>query len=233
MDYPSSELAAMDGANNYHGWILREFRPFLGHRVVEVGAGLGSFASHLLTTGPEILVLLEPARNLFPRLVERLGERPNVTLIPLQLHEAEAELRTMELETAVLVNVLEHVPEDVAVLRMLHSLLGRQGSLLLLVPALPWLFGTLDVAFGHERRYTLTELADKVTRAGFRVERLAYRNLPGVAAWFLAGKVLRRATLSPRSVAAYDRLVIPWLSRLEQIIPPPLGQSLLAIATKP
>lgn len=46
--YSGRELEAMDGASNYHRWILETFKPFLGQHLVEVGAGLGTFSEMLL-----------------------------------------------------------------------------------------------------------------------------------------------------------------------------------------
>ena len=107
-----------------------------------------------------------------------------------------------------------------------------RGDALLLVPALPRIYGSLDQAFGHYRRYTKTSLAGKLHVAGFRIIRLAYVNLLGIAGWFLTGRVLRRMTLQPRYVRWYDQWVIPWLSRLEERWEPPCGQSLIVIAQK-
>jgi hypothetical protein len=57
-------------------------------------------------------------------------------------------------------------------------------------------------------------------------------NFPGILSWFVAGRVLRKRTLSASDVRLYDRWVVPWVSRIEKVIPPPSGQSLLAIAER-
>jgi hypothetical protein len=64
--------------------------------------------------------------------------------------------------------VLEHIPDDVGSLRALHRMLQPGGRLVLLVPALPAIYGTLDEALGHVRRYTAGELRKKYRQAGFR-----------------------------------------------------------------
>ena len=106
------------------------------------------------------------------------------------------------------------------------------GDLLLLVPAVPAIYGTLDRAFDHYRRYTKSGLKSLLLGSGFRVEKLQYINLIGVVAWFVSGKVLRRRSLGRAQVLFYDRMIIPWLRRLESLVPPPIGQSLVAIARK-
>jgi hypothetical protein len=57
-------------------------------------------------------------------------------------------------------------------------------------------------------------------------------NFPGIAAWFMAGKVLKKTSIAPADAKAYDRLVVPWISRLEQLVPPPIGSNIIAIATR-
>ena len=107
------------------------------------------------------------------------------------------------------------------------------GSLLLLVPALPAIFGSLDRAFDHFRRYTRSGLRSSLVAAGFEIDTLHYLNMIGVAAWFVSGRVMRRTTLGRGQVRFYDRWIIPIVRRLESVIPAPIGQSVLAIARKP
>ncbi|HEY0017556.1 MAG TPA: class I SAM-dependent methyltransferase [Longimicrobium sp.] len=228
--YSGEELDALAGAVNYYRWIVRRFAPFLGRRVVEVGAGIGTFAEHLLHAVPSAqLTLVEPAANNYPHLRARFAGRPEVRTVQGYLGDAGA---PGSADSVVAVNVMEHVRDDAAFLADAHRLLAPGGHALLFVPALPALFGTLDEAFEHFRRYTRPVLTSALRTAGFRPLRVHYTNLPGVAAWWLSGKVLRRRTVSARDARIYDRWVIPWVSALEGVWTPPLGQSLVAIARK-
>src|SRR5487761_833880 len=81
--YSGTELDAMAEARNYCRWILDFFTPYLGKRVVEVGAGTGTFSQLLLSTGDlSELVLFEPGANLFPLLQRRFGNDPRVHFRP-------------------------------------------------------------------------------------------------------------------------------------------------------
>ena len=140
---------------------------------------------------------------------------------------------TLRADTIIAVNVLEHVEKDLEFLRAAHTGLVPGGKLLILVPALPAIFGSLDRAFDHYRRYTRPVLRSALVKAGFEIDDLYYLNGIGVAAWFVAGRVLGRTTLGRNQVRFYDRWVIPWLSRVEKIIHPPVGQSLFLIARRP
>jgi SAM-dependent methyltransferase len=233
--YSGTELDAMSGAESYYRWIIRHFAPFTGREILEVGAGVGTFASHLLAALPRAetvvqrLTLIEPASNLFPALQRRFRDNHQVTTLQGDLESCADSLRP---DTTILVNVLEHVKDDEGCLALLHRILQPGGHLLIFVPALPWLYGSLDAAFEHYRRYTRAELERKLRAAGFELRKSRFVNLPGVAAWWLSGKILRRKTLAPGAVRFYDRWVIrPW-SRCEDVWAPPLGQNLLAIARK-
>lgn len=230
--YPGTEFAALDHAANYYRWIIAHFEPALGPTVLEVGAGVGHFSDCLLRTGRvRRLFCVEPAENLIPALRARFAGRSEVEVIPGYLEDLGE--RRLDADAVACVNVLEHVGDDMALLRAMRRQLASGGRLLLFVPALPGLMGTLDEAFGHRRRYTRETLGAALRGAGFTIRRLRYFNLPGVVTWALAGKVLRRPTMFPRDVRLYDRLVVPWWRRVEDRLSPPIGQSLLAIAVRP
>jgi len=228
--YSGTELDAMAEARNYCRWILDFFSSYLGETVIEIGAGTGTFSRLLLNADRTAdLVLFEAAANLFPSLRKRFADDPRVHV---HLGSFEPSVLPAPVDSVVLVNVLEHVLDDAALLSQIQRSLRPGGSLLLFVPALEWNYGSLDKAFEHHRRYSKATLRKKLQDANFRIERMRYANLPGVAAWFFAGKVLRRKTLKPSDVRFYDRWIVPWCSRLESVLEPPMGQSLMAVAVK-
>jgi SAM-dependent methyltransferase len=228
--YSGEELDSLGEMRNYHAWIAGRFAPYLGARIVEAGAGIGTFAEHLLAAAPDARVtLVEPAANNYPHLLARFAGRPGVRTLPGYLDEAGEDGSA---DSVVAVNVMEHVRDDDAFLRTAHRLLAPGGHVLLFVPALPALFGTLDRAFEHFRRYTRRELEARLRGAGLQPLDVRYTNLPGVAAWWLSGKVLRRRTVPARDARLYDRWVVPWVRQMERVWTPPLGQSLIAVARR-
>ena len=80
--YASSELHALAGARNYYRWITSRFKPYLGRRVVEAGAGIGTFSEYLLgVPGVEQLTAIEPGANTFPLLQTRLRSFPQAQVL--------------------------------------------------------------------------------------------------------------------------------------------------------
>jgi hypothetical protein len=111
--------------------------------------------------------------------------------------------------------------------------LARRGRLIVLVPACQFIYGTVDRSLGHFRRYSRRSLLLKMRSAGFEIEASFFMNLPGIAGWFLNNRVLRRRQESRDQVVFFDRFIVPLVERLERVIAPPIGMSLIAIGRKP
>ncbi len=228
--YEGRDLDVLVDVPNYYQWILETFKPHLRGRVIEVGAGTGNFASQYASLVDQ-LVLVEPAQNLFPRLQARFANHRHVEVRcgylesvskPAQLYDA-----------VVLVNVLEHVEDDRKMLTTIHELIRPGGALLLFVPALPWLYGTLDRRMQHVRRYSRSALSRAVLEANFKLQSIRYFDLAGVAPWLILGRVLRRDVLSEKGTQLYDRWMVPATRFLERWVAPPLGKNLICVAISP
>jgi SAM-dependent methyltransferase len=234
--YTGGELESMQFASNYHKWILDVFRPYLGKRIVEVGAGAGSFSEMLLGTEPEWLISLEPSTNMYPLLAERLraagpnhaGRAHQGTL----LESVESIRKTGSPDSVVYINVLEHVEDDVRELKTIHSLLQPGGRVLIFVPAHSWLMGSMDRQLGHFRRYELPDLVDKCRAAGFTIPFCSYFDMLGIAPWWVKYCVLRSQTMEPAAVRLYDRYGVRFSRFLDGLIRPPVGKNVILVAEK-
>jgi SAM-dependent methyltransferase len=131
-----------------------------------------------------------------------------------------------------MVNVLEHIDEDEAVLRLLFRLLKPGGSLLIFVPAMPFLYGTLDERVGHVRRYTRPSLTHVMETAGFAMTSIRYFDLLGMLPWFVTGRVLRQPVVSSGPAVFYDRYVVPLCRVVDAATRPRVGKNLVAVAHK-
>ncbi|MGD0618405.1 MAG: methyltransferase domain-containing protein, partial [Bryobacteraceae bacterium] len=132
-------------------------------------------------------------------------------------------------DSCVCLNTLEHVEDDAQALRNMASVLTPRGVVVLLVPAFPALYGPIDRNLGHWRRYRRCDLARLANEAGLRLRRVRYINVAGFFGWWMNARILQRDTQSAGQIALFDRLIVPILSRVESAIPPPFGQSLLAV----
>jgi SAM-dependent methyltransferase len=221
----AATLERLAEAPNYNRWMFDRLRRWVGRRVLEVGSGIGNLSRFLLDR--ERVVLTDTQPEYLERLRARFAEHANVGIARLYLPTVDAALADERFDTIVCLNVLEHVQDDRGSLVALRRLLQPGARLVLLVPALPALYGTLDQALGHYRRYTREDLRAKFREAGLHVRHLEYFNLAGIPGWWLTGRVLRRHLLPTGPLKWYDALVP--LFRLERLLPWRVGQSLIAI----
>lgn len=222
------EFAALNEASNYRRALLRDFRSYLRGNVLEVGAGIGQITSELRQLS-EItnLFSIEPDAGFCAKLRARFPQHG--------LHQGT--IGDFQSETdwnAILsINVLEHIEKDEEELAAYHRLLQpAAGTLCLFVPARPEIYAPIDKDFGHFRRYTRPELQKKLEGAGFRLVRLRHYNFAGYFAWWVNFCLLKKRSFDVTAVRLFDRVIFPAVHGFEsRICPPPIGQSLMAVAT--
>jgi SAM-dependent methyltransferase len=104
---------------------------------------------------------------------------------------------SFDLTTAL--DVIEHLDDDVAGLKEMFRVTKRGGYSLFFVPAFMWLWGVQDDISNHRIRYTRRQIVERITEAGYNVERATYANFTFFAP-ILGGRALMRLTgLRPES----------------------------------
>jgi SAM-dependent methyltransferase len=222
-------LDNLDGADNYAAWIFEQMEPHLGDEVLEVGAGHGTFTGILSARGARV-VATDVSQRCAEVLRERFTDDERVTVVH---GGAEAAAGLPPFDSAVLINVLEHIPDDDGALRDLAATLKPGGRLILWVPAFQLLYSDFDRKIGHHRRYRKAQLRSQLTRAGYDVTEIRYINSVGALAWLVVARLMRRAPTGGASVKIYDSYFVPVLKRLEGRRGVPFGQSVFAVATWP
>lgn len=138
-----------------------------------------------------------------------------------------------------MLDVLEHIDEDVGSLRTLGDRLAPGGSLLLTVPAVPWLWSDHDVLHRHKRRYTKALLMQRLHEAGFAPVRVGYFNsllFPLVVVQRLLSRFLGGGAGDHGAPAEPLNSVLAAIFGLESKVlgwlPFPIGLSLFAVVRK-
>lgn len=223
-------LDTLSGAPRFNQWMAGTVSPFVGQRVLEIGAGIGNLTRRLARCRQRYVATDIDAEAL-ARMRARLAHRPNLEIRQLDLTQpADFEGLTDQMDTVICLNVVEHIEDDVAALRHIRSALISGGRAIILVPEGMSVFGQFDVVLGHCRRYDEAELRAKMEQAGFRVESLLYFNRVTRPGWWFNGKVLRRSTFSRFQIWAFDRLV--WLWRIIDPWLPWKPTSLIAVGVR-
>jgi len=211
-------------------WLFEEMAPYIGQRVLEVGCGHGNLALHLLDR--QVVFGIDVSEDSISAFRQRFTDQPHVQA---QVHDITAprvlELQRFNFDTVIALNVLEHIGPEAEALHHIRQLLMPQGRFVVVVPALPWLYGSMDRSIGHYRRYTAKMLRERLEQAGFSVSFLRYYNLPGVLGWWFNGRVLRQTVPPTGQLRLFNRLV-PLVRAVEKRFPMPLGLSLLATAER-
>lgn len=227
----TNDLLIMAKAHNYHNWLLNQFSGFIGNRVLDLGAGVGTYTEIL--ADKQLVVAVDREIDCIKYLKKKFINYENIFVVQLDIQSKDIlTLKDLSLDTIVCLNVLEHLQDDVITLKRLNFILNQGGRLLLVVPAHQMLYGSIDKTVGHYRRYSKKELFTKLFHSGFIVEKLAYMNSLAVFGWFVVNRILKKQEQSIKTITTYDKYVIPVLSKLESFIPPPLGLSLVARASK-
>lgn len=221
----------MAKARHYLAWQRRLILPELGQRVVEVGCGGGNFTGELLDRQAVIAVDIEP--GCIESLRERYPRQPNLHAFVCEPASAIfADLGRFRPDSCVCTNVLEHIQDDRGALAAMSAILAPRGKIVLWVPAFQALFGPMDEKLGHFRRYRPRDIERLCRQSGLTLRKIRYVNMAGFFLWWASSHLLRQQTLAGSQIGIFDQLIVPWLSRLESIAPPPFGQSVFAVLEK-
>jgi len=215
--------------------LVRRYPP---HGVfLDIGGGNGYVAKGLTEAGVAC-ILIEPgidgalaarARGIDPVICARLED---IGLAPASVAAAG------------MFDVLEHMEDETATLRQVHTLLSAGGRVFLTVPAYPFLFSADDEIAGHYRRYTISSLTRALVKAGFRMEFASYIFGPLPPLVFLLRTLPSRLGLRRTDRAAAEhapggmaaRLLNRLLTTEFQLIDTghtiPIGGSCLAVGVK-
>jgi SAM-dependent methyltransferase len=225
------DLRQMACAVNYLTWQFDQIRPFLRGHVLEVGGGIGNFTTRISAVATQV-TSLEPNHNCFVMLRDAVRNCSNVRLLESMVEEVPVKLGSeVRFETIVCMNVLEHIQDDGAVAVLFARLLTPGGRLVLMVPAVAWAYGEIDRRLGHFRRYSKRSVKLLLENAGLQAVALHYTNIVGLAGWLWNARVGKRTSQDDGQIAVFDRFVVPVVSRLESMVHPPVGQSLIVAAT--
>ncbi|MFV2178315.1 class I SAM-dependent methyltransferase [Actinomadura sp. LOL_016] len=219
-----------DEARNYRKYEYDTVAPHVGRSMLEVGSGLGHF-SEQFAGRLDYLVVSDNDPYCVGELRERYEGNDDVEVIDLAL-PAEIEIR-QKVDTVVMMNVLEHIKDDVQALRDLAAVTLPGGRIVIWVPGYMQLYGDFDRKVGHVTRYTPATLGKSVREAGLVPEVLKPINFLGGIAWWFAVRRGGAGYPDPKLVKIYDRTVVPFTRTIERFVKPPFGQTVLCVARVP
>lgn len=228
-DTMSQEIA---GSRNYYDWLFRTLAPRLGRKVLEIGPGWGRMGELIAASGRDYRAV-----DTDPGIIENLRRgAPEATgrfiCADITAAETAALFPAGSVDTLLLMNVLEHIEDDVSFLKSLKA--SFPGCRLVLqLPALPALYGKMDEEAGHYRRYTARGARAVLMDAGYLPDEVFYFNFIGALTWFVSSRLAGFRLNSGgtgRAIRFNDKFIIPVSFLLEPFTRRLAGQSIIAVA---
>lgn len=150
-------LQSFDRARRFNRWLFSRLGKWLGDEVLEAGCGMGTLTKFILNKKRVVCVDIDPIY--VDRLTNSYGHLANVRVRRCDLEDRQALCGAVDgspPDSLLCSNVLEHVKDDVQVLRNFHEVLARGGRAVVLVPNNPALYSEvtrrLDIVEGTRRR---------------------------------------------------------------------------------
>ncbi len=226
--YVGAELDIFAEAVRWKAYFGRLLKPYLGRRVLEVGAGLGATTAILCSGEEQEWWCLEPD----PALLSHIETRIRTAKLPPCCRPALGTLHDLptstQFDTILYIDVLEHIADDRAELERaaIHLLPG--GRLIVLAPACPALYSPFDRAIGHHRRYTRAAL-QALTPPQTTLIWLRYLDSLGFFLSLANRCLLRQSLPTRRQILFWDRSLTPLTRLTDRLCGYTFGRSVVAV----
>ena len=237
-----ANMEKMEGAHWYYAgkrefcreWLLRVRPPQKQDLLLDCGAGTGRFAKEM--EGYSRVMVLDDHEEALNLLRSRFREDQIISLAGDRVPLPDASL-----EYVTALDVLEHTPDDAAVVRGFHRLLKPGGVAAVTVPASMALWSDWDVALHHYRRYSRPQLKALFPPQEWELIHVNYTNVVVYPAVWFVRKWRKWFPASSDAVRSEDQIPAPWLNRVLRMlfvrpalwrIPFPFGVSLVLLARK-
>ena len=203
-------------------------------RVLEIGCGNGGLLATLQSACPTARVI---GTDLYLDALRHARGRSSAALVQCDVRRPPFDV---PFHLIGMFDVLEHLPDDVSVLRDVRRMLAPGRALLLTVPAHMWLWSYFDVASNHQRRYSPRALRQALVAAGFTVEYLSQFMAPLVPIMWAS----RRASAKKQRDAADEMKIVTGVNAImnaamameaaliRRRVRMPLGTSLVALVRR-
>ena len=221
----ASWLEGLDFAGVYSDWVFEQTKPYLGPSILEIGCGRGTYTTRLAQAATRVVAI-----DIDEGFVKATrGATSALSNVEVRQADVSREPFDEKFDTVFMLDVLEHIAEDRALLAKLARTLRPGGRLVVKVPAFNWLFGPLDQAVGHRRRYSRAALSRDLVASGFGPPDIWYFNAAAIPGWWLNGVVLRRTMAPSTQISLFER-VLPLVKAVDRFARPFAGLSLFGVA---
>jgi SAM-dependent methyltransferase len=232
-DVGHQTLETISKAGEFNKWLYETIEPFCYGRILEIGSGIGNLSSFFINNGKNIT--LSDYDELYVQLLkEKFVRNPSIEVFQLDLNDENFKKKHKGLQNSFdsifLLNVLEHINDDLTAVDNCRFLLKTNGNLLILVPSSSFLYSKMDINLGHYRRYSSSSLKAVLLWNKLEVTRTFHFNALGIAGWWW-NKLLKKEKISEQKMKAFNKMV-PLAKFLDGLFFNRIGLSVVSIAIK-
>jgi hypothetical protein len=225
--YTGDELAIFAHAHNWKDYWSSQLAPFVKGDVLEVGAGIGSNTTQLRHLSTGRWLCLEPDGVLLSELQEKVSPR-----LPLPVEAVcgtvSSLLEDQLFDTALYIDVLEHIPDDVTEVAAVATHIRSSGHIIVLSPAHQLLYSPFDRAIGHQRRYNRALLL-RCTPPNAQPILVSYLDSAGYCLSLANRMVLRQSSPTLKQILFWDNYILPVSRFIDPLLGFRLGKSILGV----
>lgn len=228
-------LEVIAKADRFNKWMYDQFKHQLKGEILEIGSGIGNI-SQLVIEESRFITLSDYNDEYCESLSKKFSQYSNVRgVMRIDLLDPNFEnkyfVHKERFDSIFLLNVIEHIEDDLIAVKNCYYLLKSGGHLILLAPAYSWLYCTFDKQLGHYRRYSLKQLKDLLKKGAFGILKGDYFNFTGIAGWILFGKIMNKKMLGNGEMSAFNKIV-PLAKAVDKILGRSTGLSIIVTGVK-
>ena len=218
---------------NFTKWVIEETFSELKGDILEIGSGLGTYSKQIIDKFPNSKITLTDISPSYVKNLQKNFASDSINIFKLNLNNKDdfKKIGYEKFDSIIAINVLEHVEDDAYALTYLHKMLKKDGVLIILVPANKFLYNVIDKSIGHWRRYTKSELRDKLSNSKFDIKNIRSFNMLGMLGWFLNGNLFKKSEINKDASSLFDKLV-PIMKIIEKLFRKSFGLSVICFCKK-
>jgi len=224
MDKSELDVAALESvsfAKNYNNYVFNLISGRInGERVVDFGAGYGNFSFFLKSKKKDVIAI-----EVNEKAIQKLEEKS----IP---NYKNLEQLKVKYNTVVSLNVLEHIDDDLKVLKEMSKCLDTDGKIILYLPSSQIIWSELDELVNHKRRYSRKLIKKLAANANLQINQIISVDFIGWAVILLSKLLPIKMDFSKNKIVFYDKFIFKYFKYLDLIFKNVIGKNLLIILSK-
>ena len=226
MKYPGKELEIFDKASFWRNYLFLLTKKFYGKKILEVGAGIGSFTNIYKNKDLKICLSEIDEKN-FETLNKKFSDSNNIKVYKKFTNEIKEKF-----DTVLYLSVLEHIEDDKKEINDAIDKLDLNGHLIICVPAHNYMYSQFDKEIGHFKRYEI----DFFQNLKFNNSKIIKCFMTDTMGWILyyLNKIFYKNEKYPSKLKIFlwDKLFVPFTIILDFLTLYKMGKNIIVIIRK-